>query len=68
MELSQILSRLFDLLIILAKKEVNLTSRDISYAIEVVLNNLEEEFIELWNNRKALCYTYNNKPIYPKNN
>lgn len=65
-ELSQILSRLFDLLIVLAKKEVNLTSRDISYAIEVVLNNLEEEFIELWNNRKALCYTYNNKPIYPK--
>lgn len=43
-----------------------ITPRDIVYLNNLVINHEDDKFIKLYQNKKAVCYTYNNKPIYPK--
>lgn len=44
----------------------NITSRDIVYVCNIVLNSLEGEYLKFLQNRKAIGHSFHNKPIYAK--
>lgn len=60
------LEKIFSLLISVAKEKNKITPRDVVYLINLIENNEEENYLKLFTNKKAVSYTYNNKPIYPK--
>ena len=65
-ELKLKLERLFNLLIEVAKLDINIKPRDINYINNIVIDGKEKEYLEFLRTKKPICYTYNNKPIYPK--
>ncbi len=62
----QSLNSLFKYLLIISKKEISITSRDIIYIKNLLDNNKETQILTLYEDRKVVCYLLNNKPIYPK--
>lgn len=60
------LNSIFKLLIIMAEKGIKIASRDVYYIHQIVLEHNEDKYIEFINNRKPICYTLHNKPIYAK--
>ena len=43
-----------------------ISPRDIVYLNNLVKEGNENKFLDLYQNKKAIVYTYNNKPIFPK--
>ena len=43
-----------------------ISPRDIVYLNNLVKEGHENKFLDLYQNKKAIVYTYNNKPIFPK--
>lgn len=43
-----------------------ISPRDIVYLNNLVKKGNENKFLDLYQNKKAIVYTYNNKPIFPK--
>lgn len=60
------LEQVFSLMIEMSKKNVHISTRDVTYLVEIVEHKLIREYMSLHNNRKAICHTNGNKPIYPK--
>ena len=61
-----ILNILFNKLLEAIDLGAKITPRDIVYLANLIKNKEEDKFIKLYQNKKAIVYTYNNKPIYPK--
>ena len=57
---------IFKLLLRMSELSLKISPRDVIYVISIAENNLENEYIEFINNRKPLCNTLHNKPIYAK--
>jgi len=60
------LTKIFKLLILLSENNLKILSRDIIYINNIIKENRIDEYIEFINNRKPICYTQLNKPIYSK--
>lgn len=60
------LDKIFTLLVKMSQLSFNITSRDIVYVCNIVLNSLEGEYLKFLQNRKAIGYSFHNKPIYAK--
>lgn len=60
------LNNIFKLLLLMSNKKIKITSRDVYYIHQIVLDHMELKYIEFLNNRKPICYTLHNKPIYAK--
>ena len=61
-----ILNILFNKLLEAIDLGAKITPRDIVYLANLIKNKEEDKFIKLYHNKKAIVYTYNNKPIFPK--
>ena len=61
-----ILNILFNKLLEAIDLSAKITPRDIVYLANLIKNKEEDKFIKLYQNKKAIVYTYNNKPIFPK--
>ena len=61
-----ILNILFNKLLEAIDLGAKITPRDIVYLANLIKNKEEDKFIKLYKNKKAIVYTYNNKPIFPK--
>ncbi len=61
-----ILNILFNKLLEAIDLGAKITPRDIVYLANLIKNKEEDKFIKLYQNKKAIVYTYNNKPIFPK--
>lgn len=60
------LDKIFTLLVKMSQLSFNITSRDIIYVCNIVLNSLEGEYLKFLQNRKAIGHSFHNKPIYAK--
>ena len=60
------LDRLINKLVEVIKIGAKISPRDIVYLANLVASNEEQSFNKLYQNKKAIVYTYNKKPIYPK--
>ncbi len=60
------LKKIFDLLTKIALLDINIKARDINYLNQVCLDDDIERYLDFIKNKKPICYTYNNKPIFPK--
>ena len=60
------LDKIFTLLVKMSQLSFNITSRDIVYVCNIVLNSLEGEYLKFLQNRKAIGHSFHNKPIYAK--
>lgn len=60
------LNDLFKTLLFMSEHDMNITPRDIVYVKEIVSSNMMEKYIKFLSNRKPICYTRYNKPIYAK--
>lgn len=60
------LDKIFTLLVKMSQLSFNITSRDIVYVCNIVLNSLEGEYLKFLQNRKVIGHSFHNKPIYAK--
>ena len=60
------LNSIFKVLLFMREKGIKISTRDVYYVHQIVLDHNEAKYLDFINNRKALCYTINNKPIYAK--
>lgn len=60
------LDKIFTLLVKMSQLSFNITSRDIVYVCNIVLNSLEGEYLKFLQNRRAIGHSFHNKPIYAK--
>ena len=60
------LNSIFKLFIKMVDKGIRITPRDVYYIHQIVLEHNENNYIEFLNNRKPICYSVHNKPIYAK--
>lgn len=60
------LNSLFTILIYESEHDINITPKDIVYAKEIVSNGNKDLYFKFLSNRKPICYTRYNKPIYAK--
>jgi len=60
------LNSLFTILIYESEHDINITPKDIVYAKEIVSNGNKDLYLKFLSNRKPICYTRYNKPIYAK--
>ncbi len=60
------IDKIFTLLVKMSQLSFNITSRDIVYVCNIVLNSLEGEYLKFLQNRKAIGHSFHNKPIYAK--
>ncbi len=60
------LEEMFTHLIYLSTKGVQIHERDIIYLKSIIDANKISDFKKLYEGRKVIGYTFNNKPIYPK--
>lgn len=60
------LNSIFKLLIEMREKGIKISTRDVYYVHQIVLDHNETKYLEFISNRKPLCHTFNNKPIYAK--
>ncbi len=56
----------FKILLRMSELSLKITPRDVVYVINIAENNLYDAYIEFINNRKPLCNSIHNKPIYAK--
>lgn len=61
-----LLKRIFSVLIEASKYSSRITSRDISYLVNLAKDFKERDFLKLYKDKKVVNYTYNNRPIYAK--
>ena len=57
---------IFKILLRMSELSLKITPRDVVYVINIAENNLYDAYIEFINNRKPLCNSIHNKPIYAK--
>lgn len=57
---------IFENLVAAIKLGAKITPRDVVYLVNLVKNDNVSNYLKLFNNKKALAYTFNNRPIYPK--
>ena len=50
----------------MSELSLKITARDVMYIISIAETNRESAYIDFLNNRKPLCHTLHNKPIYAK--
>lgn len=62
----QFLEFVFNVLIQMADKNINITPRDIVYIYSIVTDGLINEYLSFINNRKPIAHNLHNKPIYAK--
>lgn len=62
----QFLESVFNVLIQMADKNINITPRDIVYIYSIVTDGLINEYLSFINNRKPIAHNLHNKPIYAK--
>ena len=60
------LNSIFKLLIAMREKGIKISTRDVYYIHQIVLDHNENKYLEIIDNRKPLCHTFNNKPIFAK--
>lgn len=60
------LNSIFKLLIKMAENSIKIAPRDVYYIHQIVLEHNEDKYIEFINNRKPICYSLHNKPIFAK--
>ena len=60
------LTKLFEILIEVSSLKFSISHRDIVYIAALIEEEKEDLYLDFIKNRKPICYTYNNKPIYPK--
>ncbi len=60
------LERIFSLLAEASELGAKFGGRDIVYLANLVESNEDAKYLRLFENKKAISYTYSNKPIYPK--
>mgnify|MGYP004457654835 FL=1 len=60
------LNSIFKLLIKMAENSIKIAPRDVYYIHQIVLEHNEDKYIEFINNRKPICYSLYNKPIFAK--
>lgn len=60
------LNSIFKLLIKMAENSIKIAPRDVYYIHQIVLEHNEDKYIEFINNRKPICYSLYNKPIFVK--
>lgn len=65
-ELITKLEQIFAVMIEVSKRNINISTRDVTYIIEVVEHKMVKKYLDLIATRKPLCHTYQNKPIFPK--
>ncbi len=57
---------IFRIMLRMSELSLKITPRDVVYIIAIAEANKEEQYIDFINNRKPLCHTFHNKPIYAK--
>jgi len=57
---------IFRIMLRMSELSLKITPRDVVYIIAIAEANKEEQYIDFINNRKPLCHTLHNKPIYAK--
>lgn len=62
----EFLESVFNVLIQMADKNINITPRDIVYIYSIVSDGLLNEYLSFINNRKPIAHNLHNKPIYAK--
>ncbi len=65
-EMIQFLESIFNVLIQMADKNINITPRDIVYIYSIVSDGLINEYLSFINNRRPIAHNLHNKPIYAK--
>ena len=60
------LNSIFKLLIAMREKGIKISTRDVYYIHQIVLDHNENKYLEFIDNRKPLCHTFTNKPIFAK--
>lgn len=60
------IEKLFNFLVQIALNDIHIKSRDINYYINVVKENEVDLYLDFLKNKKPICFTYSNKPIYAK--
>jgi len=60
------LDKLFFHLLNMSNEGIHITNSDIIYIDKLVKSNLEHNISSIYENRKIICKTFTNKPIYPK--
>ena len=60
------ITKLFEILIEVSKLKLSINYRDIIYISALIEEEKEDLYIDFITNRKPICYTYNNKPIFAK--
>ena len=60
------LEDVFNLLLFMSKRSLNITPRDVLYVINVIEANKKNEYINFLTNRKPIGYSLHNKPIFAK--
>ena len=64
--ISNEINEVFNVLLFLSQRDINITPRDVIYVVEIVKTGKKEEYQKYITNRKAICYTKYNKPIFAK--
>ena len=60
------ITKLFEILLEVSKLKLSIKYRDIIYISALIEEEKEDLYIDFITNRKPICYTYNNKPIFAK--
>lgn len=60
------LEEMFSILNIVSSMSYNIGPRDIMYVNSIVETNKKEQYLKFLEERKPICHTFNNKPIYAK--
>lgn len=60
------LESVFRIMLRMSELSLKITARDVMYIISIAETNRESAYIDFLNNRKPLCHTLHNKPIYAK--
>ena len=62
----EMLESVFRIMLRMSELSLKITARDVMYIISIAETNRESAYIDFLNNRKPLCHTLHNKPIYAK--
>ena len=60
------LERIIRLLIEMSNKNFKITPRDIIYIDSIIIDGKEDLYLEFLNNRKPVCHSFHNKPVFAK--
>ncbi len=60
------LTKIFNVMLAMSRKSLSITQRDVVYINNIVIEDQDDKYISFINNRKPICHTLHNKPIYAK--